>query len=155
MIQSGGWCNLRAPDEHTKLSRIELNFSPLLDNAFKINVAKMRVQLPISVRDEIDRAIKPAVSLAREYYDNEKKKASKPQINHPSELQAQPINLINHPKIQSVKPQDISFFKKSSDLQLVFTLDEIEKKALELAIPSEKVIISSVFLRLRKLFGDK
>lgn len=28
MIQSGGWSNLRAPDEHTKLARIAVNFSP-------------------------------------------------------------------------------------------------------------------------------
>ena len=66
MIQSGGWCGLRTQDEHTKLSRIELSFSPILDSAFKINVAKMRVQLPTLVKDEIDRAIKSAVSLARD-----------------------------------------------------------------------------------------
>ena len=50
MIQSGGWCGIRTRDEHTKLSRIELNFSPILDNAFKINVAKMRVQLPAQLK---------------------------------------------------------------------------------------------------------
>ncbi len=43
LIQSGGWCNLRAPDEHTKLARIALEFSPHLDEIFNINVAKMRV----------------------------------------------------------------------------------------------------------------
>src|SRR3989344_3047132 len=73
MIQSGGWCGLRTRDEHTKLSRIELNFSPQLDNAFKINVAKMRVQLPSQIKENIEQAIKPIVLLAREHYDHERK----------------------------------------------------------------------------------
>src|SRR3989338_1011087 len=76
MIQSGGWCGIRTRDEHTKLSRIELDFSPMLDNAFKINVAKMRVQLPIQVKDEVEKAIIPAVRLAREHYDGKKKSPS-------------------------------------------------------------------------------
>jgi hypothetical protein len=53
MIQSGGWSNLRAPDEHTKLARVAVSFPPALDEAFKINVAKMRVQMPSAIRDEI------------------------------------------------------------------------------------------------------
>ena len=69
MIQSGGWSNLRAPDEHTKLARIALRFSPTLDDAFKINVAKMRVQLPASIRDGVRDAIVPVIKLAREVYD--------------------------------------------------------------------------------------
>src|SRR2546427_5900829 len=76
MIQSGGWCRLRTPDEHTKLARVALSFSPALDEAFKINVAKMRVQLPASVRDEVARVIGPVVKLARESYD--RKPRSKP-----------------------------------------------------------------------------
>ncbi len=62
MIQSGGWSRLRTPDEHTKLARIGLSFSPALDEAFKINVAKMRVQLPASVRDEIALQFVPSMS---------------------------------------------------------------------------------------------
>ncbi len=44
MIQSGGWSNLRTMDEHTKLARVALSFDPRLDDAFRINVAKMRVR---------------------------------------------------------------------------------------------------------------
>src|SRR5690606_12829804 len=46
MIQSGGWSNLRTLDEHTKLARVALHFSPSLDDDFKINVPKMRVSIP-------------------------------------------------------------------------------------------------------------
>ena len=151
MIQGGGWCNLRAPDEHTKLSRIELNFSPLLDDAFKINVAKMRVQLPILAKDEIDRAIKPAVSLAREYYDNEKKTISVASINYIAQT-PQSINLINSPK--SVSTLQIDSISGKGNAKNLFTIDEIERKVKELATSVEKDVISNVFFRLRKkLFG--
>lgn len=69
MIQSGGWSNLRAPDEHTKLARVSVSFSPALDEAFKINVAKMRVQLPAKIREAVRDAIVPVTRLAREVYD--------------------------------------------------------------------------------------
>jgi hypothetical protein len=69
MIQSGGWSNLRAPDEHTKLARISLSFAPKLDEAFKINVAKMRVQMPAQIREAVREATGPVIKLAREVYD--------------------------------------------------------------------------------------
>jgi hypothetical protein len=69
MIQSGGWSNLRAPDEHVKLARIAVSFSPRLDEAFKVNVAKMRVQMPAALRDEIKKATASVVKIAREVYD--------------------------------------------------------------------------------------
>ena len=69
MIQSGGWCRLRASDEHTKLARVALSFSPILDEAFKINVAKMQVQLPTNIRDDFERAIDPVIRIARKTYD--------------------------------------------------------------------------------------
>lgn len=75
MIQCGGWSNLRTPDEHTKLARIAVSFSPGLDEAFKINVAKMRVQLPAGIRDKVRNAIAPLLKIAREVYD---RKESKP-----------------------------------------------------------------------------
>ncbi|MBZ9784274.1 ATP-binding protein [Pseudomonas sp. REP124] len=73
MIQSGGWSNLRTLDEHHKLARVALSFSPRLDDDFKINVPKMRVALPASIRDDIAKAIGPVVTIAnRAYRSNEK-----------------------------------------------------------------------------------
>ena len=76
MIQSGGWSGLRALDEHRKLSRIAISFNPKLDEEFKINVAKMRVSLPATMRDLITKAIAPAVSLAEEEYRQRERKSS-------------------------------------------------------------------------------
>jgi Histidine kinase-, DNA gyrase B-, and HSP90-like ATPase len=76
MIQSGGWSHLRAPDEHTKLARIAVSFPPKLDDAFKINVAKMRVQMPAQIREAVREAIGPVIKLAREVYDRKAAKNS-------------------------------------------------------------------------------
>lgn len=53
MIQSGGWNRLRVLDEHTKLARVALEFGSSADEAFGINVAKMRVQLPEALRRDL------------------------------------------------------------------------------------------------------
>lgn len=78
MIQSGGWSNLRAPDEHTKLARVAVKFSPELDEAFKINVAKMRVQLPSTIRDAVRDATGPVIRIGREAYDRKQAKLATP-----------------------------------------------------------------------------
>src|SRR3989338_8374801 len=154
MIQSGGWCGIRTRDEHTKLSRIELNFSPMFDNAFKINVAKMRVQLPIQIKDTIDQAIGVAVRLAREHYDGKKKSSFKQSV-HPT-YAAQPSET---DKKESGSDSDKSASSKSFSTSYgietpKFSLDEIEEKAINISTEQEKPIIKQVFQRLRKdLFG--
>jgi hypothetical protein len=70
LIQSGGWCRLRTADEHSKLARVALSFLPALDEAFRVNVAKMRVQLPSQIREQIEQAIKPVLRMAQEAYRN-------------------------------------------------------------------------------------
>lgn len=75
MIQSGGWSRLRAPDEHTKLARVALSFSPNLDNAFKVNVAKMRAQIPASIRDELGAFAQKFAKKARQAYDRKEGKS--------------------------------------------------------------------------------
>ena len=68
LIQSGGWCRIRTLDEHTKLARVALRFSPQLDEAFRVNVLKMRVQLPATMREQITDAISRVTRLANEAY---------------------------------------------------------------------------------------
>ncbi|GAA4297072.1 hypothetical protein GCM10023086_11070 [Streptomyces venetus] len=58
LIQSGGWCRVRALDEHVKLARVSLEFFPELDNAFGVNVAKASVTLP----EDLRHALNPRVS---------------------------------------------------------------------------------------------
>jgi hypothetical protein len=68
LIQSGGWCRIRSVDEHTKLARVALRFSPQLDDVFRVNVSKMRVELPHWIRDQIADAITPVLRIANESY---------------------------------------------------------------------------------------
>jgi hypothetical protein len=69
MIQSGGWSRLRAPDEHTKLARVALDFYPELDGAFGINIAKMRVQLPSQLRERLKDPIEDLIRVAKRAYN--------------------------------------------------------------------------------------
>jgi hypothetical protein len=57
LIQHGGWSGIRSVDEHTKFARASVDFQTDLDHLFQINVAKMRVALPIEVKTLLERPI--------------------------------------------------------------------------------------------------
>jgi hypothetical protein len=143
MIQSGGWSRLRTADEHTKLARIGLSFSPALDEAFKINVAKMRVQLPASVRDEIARVIVPVVKLAREAYD--RKPRSKPGSGSRGKVSEE----TRVPGGSSSRPDASSRGGEARDRGLL-TFDQVADLLREVATESEQTVVESIIRRLRK-----
>lgn len=68
LVQWGGWAGLRAIDEHTKLARCALSFGTDLDEAFNINVAKMRVSLPAALRPMLERPIGEVSQAAQAVY---------------------------------------------------------------------------------------
>ncbi|KUI15393.1 ATP-binding protein [Mycolicibacterium acapulense] len=68
LVQWGGWAGIRSIDEHTKLARASLEFDTDLDEAFNINVAKMRVSVPGQLRQMIERPINEICSLADDLY---------------------------------------------------------------------------------------
>jgi hypothetical protein len=68
MIQSGGWCGMRAVDEHTKFARIALYFDTQLDEVLRINVAKMRVLLPTEMRRLLERPVHEVCQRANARY---------------------------------------------------------------------------------------
>lgn len=74
MVQFGGWSGLRAVDEHTKLARASLDFDTDLDEAFQINVAKMRVNIPPSLKQMLERPVHELCLKAEDTY----RKASRP-----------------------------------------------------------------------------
>jgi hypothetical protein len=86
LIQSGGWCGIRGIDEHTKLARAALDFSTDLDELFRINVAKMRVQLPTEIRTLMQPHITDLCQRAQEMYrrDLREGKSSPPPPSEPS-----------------------------------------------------------------------
>ena len=57
LVQWGGWNGIRGIDEHTKLARASLSFDTRLDEAFHIDVAKMRISVPTELKQMLDRPI--------------------------------------------------------------------------------------------------
>jgi hypothetical protein len=68
LIQSGGWCGMRAADEHTKLARIAVEFSSSLDEVFNVNIAKMKVAIPPQLRLLLERAVHDVIKTAQATY---------------------------------------------------------------------------------------
>jgi len=57
LVQYGGWNGLRGIDEHTKLARASIDFDTDLDETFQINVAKMSIVLPATLKNMLERPI--------------------------------------------------------------------------------------------------
>ena len=68
LVQYGGWNGVRGIDEHTKLARASLDFDTDLDEAFQINVAKMRVVLPPTLKQMLERPMHELCVLADDAY---------------------------------------------------------------------------------------
>ena len=143
MIQSGGWSNLRAPDEHTKLARIAVSFTPALDEAFKINVAKMRVQLPVSIRDEVKQAVTTITKIARDVYDRKppKSPASTPAV--PTAAQGGVATQGHHPGSSGTSPKVNSEHKDR-----FLSMSEWSRRLLAVTHSEEKAVVEKVLARL-------
>jgi hypothetical protein len=84
LIQSGGWNRLRTQDEHTKLARIGIDLPREADELFGVNVSKMRVTLPESLRPAL-RALATAVtSQAQENYRERNEKPERTTDSKPA-----------------------------------------------------------------------
>lgn len=68
LVQHGGWSGIRGIDEHTKFARASIDFDTDLDEAFQINVAKMRVVLPPTLKQMLERPIHALCLLADDAY---------------------------------------------------------------------------------------
>jgi hypothetical protein len=68
LLQSGGWCGLRTADEHTKLVRVAVDIPDGMDEAFKVNVSKMRVSLPREIREACLHQFTPIVKAGQDRY---------------------------------------------------------------------------------------
>lgn len=144
MIQSGGWSNLRAPDEHTKLARIAVSFSPELDEAFKINVAKMRVQLPTLIRDAVREAVVPVVRLAREVYDRKPAKAPTPPSRAPVTPPIDPAREGSQPGTSATATNRPT----PDDRTPLLTLNQWSERLLMAATEKERPVVEAVLKRL-------
>lgn len=143
MIQSGGWSNLRAPDEHTKLARIAVSFTPELDEAFKINVAKMRVQLPASIRNDVKQVVTLVAKMARDVYDRKNPRNAN---GVPASAQT-PMSAAATCATQS-GVSAISLKTNDEVTNPLLSIEEWSRQLLAVAHSDEKPVIEKVLLRL-------
>lgn len=68
LIQWGGWSRMRTIDEHTKLARVAIDFTPSLDAAFGVNISKAIVNLPPDLHEELEPVVSQVVRAATQRY---------------------------------------------------------------------------------------
>ena len=146
MIQSGGWSNLRARDEHTKLARVSVDFSPDLDEVFKINVAKMRVQMPSGIREQVRQAMSVVTKMAREVYDRKPAQTS-PARASTSTSAASGGNVASVVPVAPAKPADQSPVDRSG---IRLTAEEWGARVLSVAAEHERPLVAAILKRLSK-----
>lgn len=150
MIQSGGWSGLRTPDEHSKLARIALSFSPVLDTAFKINVAKMRVQLPPQLREALENGTKPLMRIAKDRY---RKKDGASDTNQPrSTAPVASVEVQIQREVHVASSFTASVQTPSLDIA---TFDSIARVIVNAAHPQERKVVERVVRRAKATFRSE
>jgi len=159
LIQSGGWSRLRKADEHTKLARIAVDFPPSLDAAFKVNVAKMRVQLPESIRDDVRKATAPIVTLAKNTYSRKSRQTNTPRasgsMTQPAtpgtdggKTESPPPATPAPPPTTPSKPLSPQQPTTMQDGEKLLTASEWRTWVLSRATPDERVVLLRVLDRV-------
>lgn len=144
LIQSGGWCGTRTLDEHVKLARVALSFSPRLDEIFKVNVAKMRVELPTALRDEL-KAYLGAVWRAA---DAEYRSGSANE--HAANGRSSSVSAASRTAARTATTAGARTGTTDVQRPQLYTLAEVRSKAVAVANSDEQPIVQAVFARLQE-----
>jgi len=92
MIQSGGWCRMRVPDEHTKLARIALDLGKDADFSLGLNIMKTSITLPPNLKADLEPMVASVIKQARGAYEPEKNRTPPVSTNPPTiQQQSEPI----------------------------------------------------------------
>lgn len=76
LIKWGGWEELFAKDEHTKLLRVSVDFDRTAEEQLQVDISKQLIRLPYAVVDPLKEALKVPRAAARQRYDKKEKKSS-------------------------------------------------------------------------------
>jgi hypothetical protein len=164
MIQSGGWSNLRTLDEHTKLARVAISFKPALDEAFRINVAKMRVQLPQQLREQFEKALVPVIKIAQTAYRRSDRSLSTVRpVSNSSNPKPHPPTSFTSPH-ESQTPRPAQSVGRSAPIEAItarpveprlWTVNELRRRAERVATSEERPVVSAVFDKLERELADE
>ena len=75
LIKWGGWEDLFAKDEHTKLIRVAIDFDRLADEQLQVDISKQLVRLPFAIAKPLEDLIKAPRAAARLRYNKKQKSA--------------------------------------------------------------------------------
>lgn len=78
LIKWGGWEDLFAKDEHTKLIRVAIDFDRLADEQLQVDISKQLVRLPFAIIKPLEDLIKTPRAAARLRYNKKEKPSSAP-----------------------------------------------------------------------------
>lgn len=78
LIKWGGWEDLFAKDEHTKLIRVAIDFDRLADEQLQVDISKQLVRLPFAITKPLEDLIKIPRAAARLRYNKKEKSAQLP-----------------------------------------------------------------------------
>lgn len=73
LIKWGGWEDLFAKDEHTKLIRVAIDFDRLADEQLQVDISKQLVRLPFAIIKPLEDLIKTPRAAARLRYNKKEK----------------------------------------------------------------------------------
>lgn len=157
MVQSGGWSNLRTLDEHTKLARVAVSFDPRLDEAFRINVAKMRVQIPRQLREQMEQAIAPLIKLAQAAYRRSQAAVSKhaatprPKVSDehtvPFSPEAASMHVVKLER-RTAAPLGGAVIEAGRS----WTMDELLREIEKVATQEEREVLGALFRRVLEMW---
>ncbi|QOD01080.1 ATP-binding protein [Pseudomonas putida] len=78
LIKWGGWEDLFAKDEHTKLIRVAVDFDRLADEQLQVDISKQLIRLPFAITKPLGDLLKAPRSAARSRYNKKEKTAPTP-----------------------------------------------------------------------------
>lgn len=78
LIKWGGWEELFAKDEHTKLLRVAVDFDRTAEEQLQVDISKQLVRLPFAVTEPLKELLKAPRAAARARYDKKEKPAATP-----------------------------------------------------------------------------
>ena len=152
MVQSGGWSNLRTLDEHTKLARVAVSFDPRLDEAFRVNVAKMRVQIPRQLREQMEQATSSVVKLAQATYRRSQPKPAQSRPDDFVSANRRPAKgrLKNEAPADTLQTDNISVIKVRGNGhdERLWTLPDLLFELERIATKEERLLVRELLSRL-------
>ena len=148
MIQAGGWCGMRSPEEHAKLARIALDVGSDSDQVLMLDVTKSTVQLPADLKERLKPLIASLVGEAERHYRTSN---HEPSVAKPSFKANENVNKSNKMG-GNIKYDNLSPDSKTKKTE---TSSDSEGKHFSSGEPKEALSLGQALERTAEKVGEK